>query len=115
MELKTVRDAGSLRGKHVLLRVAYDVPLQKRGSGYVVSDTRRIVQTLPTIQYLLNAGARVTLLTWLKRPQGKVVEKYRLDPVARSLSKLVKKPVKKIDDCIGPVAGHAVAGLKNGP
>ena len=114
MELKTVRDAGSLRGKNVLLRVAYDVPLQKRGSGYVVSDSRRIVQTLPTIEYLLKAGAKVTLLTWLNRPQGKVVEKYRLDPIARSLSKLVKKPVKKINDCIGPVAAHAVSGLKNG-
>jgi len=114
MRLKSIKDIKDLKGKKVLLRVAYDVPLSKKAKDYVVADDRRIKETIPTIKYLLKNKCSIVILSWLKRPGGKVVDKYRMDPVARSLSKLIKKPVKKLDDCIGPKVTNEIRSLKSG-
>src|SRR3989344_2784515 len=114
MKLRSIRDAQGLEGKTVLLRVAYDVALQKHGTGFVVAQDFRIRATIPTIQYLLKKKCRIVLLSWLKRPGGKVVEKYRMDPVARCLSGLLHKPVKKLDDCIGPKVFAEIQQLRPG-
>lgn len=114
MELKTIHDINNLSGKKVLLRVAYDIPLQSKGKGWEVADDRRIIETLPTIKYLLKHKCRIVLLSWLKRPDGRVVEKYRMDPVAKRLSQLLKKPVKKLDDCIGPKVFETISAMKPG-
>lgn len=111
MNLKTIRDA-DIRGKKVLLRVAYDITLKNVGGKWIVPNDARIRATLPTIKYLLRKNCSLALLSWLKRPRGKVVEKYRMDPVAKRLSELINKPVKKLDDCIGPEVEKAVSGLK---
>lgn len=114
MKLKSIREAKKLKGKKVLLRVAYDVPLKKSGKGWSVADDRRITETIPTIKYLLKNNCKIILLSWLKRPNGKVIEKYRMDPVAKALSKIIKKPVKKLDDCIGPKVFKEIQELKDG-
>ncbi|MBI3291167.1 phosphoglycerate kinase [Candidatus Falkowbacteria bacterium] len=114
MNLKTIREVKNLRGKRVLLRVAFDVPLERKGKGFAVADSRRIIEALPTIKHLLRNKCRIVMLSWLGRPEGRIVDKYKMDPVARCVSELIKKPVKKIDDCIGPKVFEQVQKLKPG-
>ncbi|HEV7128402.1 MAG TPA: phosphoglycerate kinase, partial [Ktedonobacterales bacterium] len=85
MEKATVRDV-AVNGKRVLLRVDFNVPLDK--AGHITDDTR-IRAALPTIQYLLDHGASVVLMTHLGRPKGQVVETLRLAPVAARLGDLL--------------------------
>jgi len=114
MEFKPIKEVKNLRGKTVLLRVAYDVPLKEVGKRLVVADDRRIRETIPTINYLLKNNCRIVILSWLKRPGGQVVEKYRLDPVAKALAKILGQPVKKLDDCVGPKVFAEIKKLKPG-
>ncbi len=111
MGKKTVEDC-DVRGKRVLLRVDFNVPLDKE-SGAITND-ERIRAALPTIRYLLDKDARLIIMSHLGRPKGQVVESLRLDPVAARLSELLGQPVAKVDDCIGPVAEAAVAALQPG-
>ncbi len=112
MKLKSIREVKNLKGRTVLFRVAYDLPLKQKGKGWVVADERRITETIPTLEYLLQHQCKVVILSWLKRPGGKVVEKYRMDPVAKKLSEIIKHPVKKLNDCIGPKVFQEIQALK---
>jgi phosphoglycerate kinase len=109
MGKKSVRDI-DVRGKRVLLRVDFNVPL---ADGQVADDTR-IEAALPTIEYLLDQGAAVILMSHLGRPKGQVREGLRMDPVARRLSELLGRDVAKADDCVGPEVKDAAAGLQPG-
>lgn len=111
MGKKTIEDC-DVRGKRVLLRVDFNVPLDKE-SGAITND-ERIRAALPTIRYLLDKDARLIIMSHLGRPKGQVVDSLRLDPVAARLSELLGQPVVKVDDCIGPVAEAAVAALQPG-
>jgi len=106
---KTVRDI-SVKGKRVLVRVDFNVPLE---NGEVADDTR-IRGALPTIQYLLEQRAAVILMSHLGRPKGQVRDELRLDPVARRLSELLDLEVAKVDDCVGPEVQKAADGLQPG-
>ncbi len=106
---KTVKDV-DIQGKKVLMRVDFNVPLK---DGEVADDTR-IRAALPTIRYLVDGGAAVTLCSHLGRPKGKPDDALRMDPVAERLSELLGTEVKKADDCIGDKAASARAGLKPG-
>lgn len=99
--MRFLRHLPNLKGKKVLLRVCYDVPIIEKEGKLVVADDFRIRATLPTINYLLKKDCTIILISYLGRPPGKVIEKYRLTPVAQRLSFLLKRPVKKLDDCIG--------------
>lgn len=111
MKKQTIKDI-DVKGKRVLVRVDYNVPLDPQ-SGAITDDTR-IRATLPTLRYLLDQRARIILCSHLGRPDGKIVEKLRLAPVARCLSQLLGQPVKTVNDCIGPEAERAAAELKEG-
>jgi len=104
VELRRIQDV-EVEGKTVLVRVDYNVPL-KDGS---VLDDRRIQASLPTLRWLLEHNAEVVLCSHLGRPEGKVVEELRLDPVARCLEALLGRPVIKLDDCVGDVVSKAVS------
>ncbi len=110
MAKRSIRDL-DVHNKKVLLRVDYNVPISKEGA---ITDDKRIIETLPTIRYLLENDAVVILVTHLGRPEGKVVESLRLDRVAQKLSTLLGKPVRKLDSVIGPDVTEAVAHAKPG-
>ena len=107
---KTVRDI-DVTGKRVLVRADLNVPLDEDGT---IEDDSRIRASLPTIRYLIEQDARVILCSHLDRPQGVVVERLRLAPVANRLSVLLDRPVIALRDCIGPEVESAVAGMSGG-
>ena len=113
MQKKTIEDLNKnqLEGKRVLVRVDFNVPLNKKLE--ITNDTR-IKAALPTIKYLMSHKAKVILMSHLGRPKGKVVEKLRLDQVARKLSELLKQDVKKVNDCIGEEVEKAVLNMQKG-
>lgn len=110
-KFKTIRDL-DLAGKRVFMRVDFNVP-QDKNTG-AITNNQRIVAALPTIKYALEKGASVVLASHLGRPDGKVVEKFSLKPIAAELEKLLGKPVAFASDCVGPEAEKAAAALKPG-
>jgi phosphoglycerate kinase len=110
MAKKSLRDLSDLRGKRVFVRVDFNVPLD----GETITDDTRIRESLPTIKYLIDQGAKVILASHLGRPKGKVVDSMRLAPAARRLSELLGKPVVMAPDCVGPEVEKLVAGLGEG-
>jgi len=111
--LKTLREA-DIKGKKILLRVAYDITLQEQNGKMIVPDDTRIRATIPTIEYLLEQGCSIALLSWLRRPGGKVVEEMRMKPVADKLAELLGQPVKSLPDCAGPDVEKEIHNLKPG-
>ncbi len=109
MNKKTIRDI-SVSGKRVLVRVDFNVPLDKEKH---IEDDTRIRESLPTIEHLLSQGAKVILMSHLGRPKGKSPE-FSLAPVAQRLSELLGKPVHFASDCIGAEAETAVHALQTG-
>jgi phosphoglycerate kinase len=107
---KTISDI-DVKGKRILVRVDFNVPLDP-DSGGVVDDTR-IRAALPTIEYLRERGARLVLCSHLGRPKG-VNDSLRLAPVARRLSELLGSPVKMTDDSVGPQVEEAAQALGPG-
>ncbi|MDD5503696.1 MAG: phosphoglycerate kinase [Candidatus Omnitrophica bacterium] len=110
MNKKSVRDV-DFAAKRVLMRVDFNVPLDKQQN---VTDDNRIRAALPTIQYILSKGGRLVLMSHLGRPKGEVKPEYSLKPCAKSLSALLNKPVKVLDDCVGEKVEKAVSGMSNG-
>ena len=105
-------DQLDLRGKRVLMRVDFNVPQDKKTGA--ITNTQRIVAALPTIQYALDKGASVVLMSHLGRPDGKKVDKYSLKPIAEKASELLKRPVTFLNDCVGAEVEKACAALKPG-
>lgn len=106
---KTIADI-ELKGKKVLVRVDYNVPI-KEGK---VSDDTRIKAAMPTVKYMLDKGAALILCSHLGRPKEGPDPQFSMKPVADHLSKLLGKPVIFAEDCIGPIAEKAAKALKPG-
>jgi phosphoglycerate kinase len=111
MRKQSVRDV-DVKGKRVLVRVDFNVPLEK-DAGRILDDLR-IRSSLPVIRYLHEEGARVILCSHLGRPKGQVVESLRLTPVAKRLGELLGAPVATARDCVGAEAEQAAGALKPG-
>ncbi len=112
-KFKSIRDL-SLAGQRVFIRVDFNVP-QDKATG-AITNNQRIAAALPTIKYALAQGAAVVLASHLGRPDGKVIAKFSLKPVAVELEKLLGQPVMFLDDCVGPAVEAACApgALKSG-
>lgn len=110
MNKKTIRDI-DLKGKKVLVRCDFNVPLDEDKT---ITDNRRIVGALPTIQYLLEQNCKVILCSHLGRPKGEVKKEFSLAPVAKELSKLLNKEVKLAEDIVGKSAKELTSNMNNG-
>ncbi len=108
--MKTIEDLGDLRGKRVLVRSDFNVPLD----GSTITDDGRVRAALPTLTALLAAGARVVVTAHLGRPKGAPEDKYSLAPVAARLGELLGKPVALAEDVVGESAKATVAALGDG-
>ncbi len=113
MGKRSLRDLKDLASKRVLIRVDFNVPLNEDGS---ISNDRRIRAALPTIRYVLDAGAIAICMSHLGRPKGDPKQDaiYRMDRVGQRLSKLLAKPVKKLDQVVGPDVVAAVHAAQPG-
>ena len=113
MSKLSVRDL-EVRGKRVLMRVDFNVPTEERDGAIVITDDTRMRESLPTINYLREQGAKTILMAHFGRPKGKPVEKYSLRPVGVALHDLIHHPVAFSHDCIGADAEKIVADMKDG-
>ncbi len=109
----TVRDL-DVRGKRVFMRVDYNVPMEEKDGQMAITDTTRIVETLPTLKLLIEKGARIILAAHLGRPKGKREATMSLRPVGFKLHELLGVPVEFADDCIGAHAEKIKSSLKDG-
>lgn len=107
---KLTIDDISLKSKRVLVRVDFNVPIENG----VVTDSTRIVESIPTIKKILSEGGKAILMSHLGRPKGKPDPKYSLLSVAKKASEILGIEVKFASDCVGEVAKDAVANLKDG-
>ncbi|GKU77753.1 phosphoglycerate kinase [Paenibacillus sp. L3-i20] len=110
MNKKSVRDITELAGKRVFVRVDFNVPIENGN----ITDDKRIRETLPTINFLIEKGAKVILASHLGRPNGEVVEELRHTASAARLAELLGKPVMKANEAIGEAVEAQVASLENG-
>ena len=101
---------GELKGKRVLVRVDFNVPMDKQQN---ITDDMRIRSALPTIRYLIDRGSKVILVSHLGRPDG-VTEGLRMNPIAKRLEELLGQKVIKLDDCIGKEVEAAISKMANG-
>lgn len=110
MNVNTVKNI-DVKGKRVLLRVDFNVPLDE---DRIITDDNKIRSSVPTINFLKDKGAKVIVISHLGRPKGQVNNKYSLEPVAAKMSEILGESVTFARDCIGEEATKVIAGLKDG-
>jgi phosphoglycerate kinase len=113
MPITSIQTLGNLHGKRCLIRVDFNVPLDKQGN---ITNDRRIRAALPTLRYVLEKGGKAIVMSHLGRPKGdpQADAVLRMDAVARRLSELLEKPVRKVDQVVGPAVVAAVNVLRPG-
>jgi len=110
MNKLTIKDI-SLKGKKLLIRVDFNVPLDESGN---ITDDIRIQAALPTIKYALEQGAALILMSHLGRPKGEVKPEFSLKPASKRLGELLSKDVKQLNDSIGDEVKSAISAIKPG-
>ena len=110
MKQKQTMQQVDLAGKRVFCRVDFNVPME---DGKITDDTR-IRAALPTIQHLVEKGAKVILASHMGRPKGEVTEELRLTQVGEHLSELLHKPVLKLDESVGESVEQTIAEMEQG-
>src|ERR1700719_5119006 len=113
MSKLTIRDV-EVRGKRVLTRVYFNVPIEERGDEIKITDDTRIREALPTLNYLREHGAKTILMSHFGRPKGKRVQKYTLRPLADHLHTLINHPVAFAHDTIGKIPEEIVKDMCDG-
>ena len=109
----TVNDI-DVRGKRVLVRVDYNVPMEEKDGQMIINDSTRIKETLPTLDLLLRKGAKLILAAHLGRPKGQRESSMSLRPVAEKLADMLARPVAFVDDCIGEKVEKTASILQEG-
>jgi phosphoglycerate kinase len=115
MNKKTIADI-DLQGKKALVRVDFNVPLSSKdpNANITVTDDNRIQAALPTLNYLLDHGAALILMSHLGRPKSPADRQFIMRPVAQRLSELLNRPVKTTEEMVGPAVSEAVASMRPG-
>ncbi|MFA4891454.1 MAG: phosphoglycerate kinase [Candidatus Gracilibacteria bacterium] len=116
MKLKTIKNLKDIHGKRVILRVDFNTPLtdpDENGHREVAENTR-IVEALPTIKDLIGKGVKLIVVSHLGRPKGQIVDDLCMDPIARELEKLLKKPIKKLDAVTTDTVHEEIKKMKPG-
>ncbi|PIR68519.1 phosphoglycerate kinase [Candidatus Nomurabacteria bacterium CG10_big_fil_rev_8_21_14_0_10_35_16] len=113
MNYKTLQSV-DLKNKTILYRAPYDIGVKEVNGVLEVADDLRIKATLPTLNYLLAENCKIVILTYVKRPDGRIVDKLRTTPHARKLSELLNRQVDKVDDCIGGVVQEKIKKMQGG-
>ncbi len=113
MEKLSLRDL-DVRGKRVLVRVDFNVPIEEHGDHFHITDDTRIRESLPTINWLREHGAKTVLMAHFGRPKGKRSEKYSLRGVAEHLHELIQQPVAFSHDTTGEIPEKIIAEMKEG-
>src|SRR5256885_4391956 len=113
MSKLSLRDLG-VRGKRVLVRVDFNVPVEERDGEIVITDDTRVREALPTINWLREHGAKTILMSHFGRPKGQRIEKYSLRPIGDYLHSLINQPVVFSHDTVGEVPDKIVASLCDG-
>ena len=109
----TVNDL-DVRGKRVFVRVDYNVPMEEKDGQMVINDATRIKETLPTLDLLINKGAKIILAAHLGRPKGQREPSLSLRPVAAKLAEMIKCNVNFVDDCVGEKVENVVNAMQPG-
>src|SRR5438034_7249269 len=109
----TVNDL-EVRGKRVFVRVDFNVPMEEKDGRMIIHDVTRIKETLPTLELLIEKGARLILASHLGRPNGKRDPSLSLRPVAAKLADMLHRPLVFVDDCIGEKAEKTANALRPG-
>ena len=110
MQKLTVKDI-DVKGKRVLVRVDFNVPVDEKGN---ITDDRRIRSAVPTIQYLVDNGAKVILMSHFGRPKAPFDPEMKVDRMGERLAEIMNRPVLKLDDCVGSDVEAKVAAMKPG-
>ncbi|MDD2431482.1 MAG: phosphoglycerate kinase [Firmicutes bacterium] len=110
MQKMTVKDI-DVKGKRVLVRVDFNVPVDDSGN---ITDDRRIRSAVPTIEYLVNQGARVILMCHFGRPKEPFDPEMKVDRMGERLAQIIGRPVCKLDDCVGEEVENKVFAMKDG-
>src|SRR3954462_5875242 len=113
MSKLSIRDL-ELRGKRVLVRVDFNVPTEEKEGHIAITDDTRVRESLPTINYLREHGAKTILMAHFGRPKGKPVPKYSLRSVADHLHTLINHPVAFAHETIGQIPEAIIADMKPG-
>lgn len=112
MKLRSILEVKQLKGRRVLVRADFNVPVVRGRVGE--QEDWRLQKVAPTIERLVRAGARVVLASHLGRPEGRKVAALKMDPVAKRLAAILGRPVKKLPDCVGPAVERSVKAMKGG-
>ncbi len=110
MKIKTIKEIPEIKGKKIFLRVDFNVPIKDKK----IQDDSRIKQSIPTIKYLQEKGAKLIIASHLGRPKGEIKEELRLDKVATRLSELMGISIKKLDEVISDNVRKEVENMKEG-
>ncbi len=113
MKLKTLESV-DIKNKTILYRAPCDIELKEENGVLVPADDMRIRAMIPTINYLLKENCKIVILTYVGRPDGKVVEELRTTPHAKKLAELLNHEVMKVDDCIGEEVNTKISSMKSG-
>jgi len=113
MKLKTLASA-ELKNKTILYRAPYDIDVKKVNDTFELLDDMRIRATIPTLEYLLKQNCKIVILTYVGRPDGKIVEELRTTPHANKLSELLSHKVEKVNDCVGPATEEKISKMAKG-
>ncbi|MFH0852945.1 MAG: phosphoglycerate kinase [bacterium] len=113
MKLRSYKQA-SYHNKTVIYRATYDITLQKRGNSWCCPDVTRIKETIPSILWLKKRANKIVIVTWLGRPKKANDPQFKINAVANRLRALLKMPIIKLDDCVGPQVREKIKQAKPG-